>query len=343
MSNESVVKETITQATSLELVNVTKGDFQSLKLAARLFIDRINEISELGISISRITPLKEQLLAFYDMMRYSTQFTREALELQHAFETKLNDFLGRTITLTYVTKEGDLYFYNDAHIGELYAKATRNRGRGNIGRTKMFESYDIEEQLRVKMLQSAAQRKGVYIEALQRWEHNKNEDTMNYDPSYHTFYWHLRSSRYISGWTDPIATRGIIAEGYADAVINEAEDVKTDSLEPSLEALWLNHIVPNSVAAAITGDVALQGDGNILFAVKSGSFSTAQFGQYVRLAYNILQINEMNVEDFKEALPQLIKVNDLTNQIITAANEKSKRDLANEVQSEVQLTININL
>ena len=339
MNNEQVVKQAIIDETSPELVKVTEGDFQALKQAAQIFIDRVNEISELGISISRIVPLKDQLQAFYDMMRNSTVFTREALALQHIFESQLNGFLGRTIYLTYVNRDGNLYYYDMAHIKELYSKATRNRGRGNITKGKMFESYDLEKSLQNKMRLSAAQRAGVYSEAIKRWEHNKTDDVMNYDPSYHTFYWRLRNNHYIQGWTDPIATRGIIAEGYARAVINEASDVSNNEVESSLEALWSNYIYANSVAGALIGDVTFEAQnmvdqyGNIQFAVKSGSFSTANFGQYLRLAYNVIQIKDITLQDFKENFGILINVNDATTAFIEAANKVAEEKGQEELQN----------
>ena len=63
-----------------------------------------------------------------------------------------------------------------------------------------------------------------------------------------------------------------------------------DKIELGLKTLWTEHILKDSVGAAIKGDVVLTRNGHIQFAVKEGSFSTAKIGQYVRLAYNILQL-----------------------------------------------------
>ena len=351
MSNESVIQTAIQDATAPKLVEVTEGDYQALKQAAQAFLDRINEISELGFSISRYNTLADQISNFYTFMRQSTAFTREALNLQHIFELQLNQFLGRTIYLTYVNRDGSLYFYDDAHTGELYAKATRNKGRGNIGKSKMFDSQDLEKELQARMNQSAAQRQAVYGEAIKRWEKNKNEDIMHYDPSYHTFYWRLKGTHYIQGWTDPIATRGVIAEGYARAVINEASDVGNDNIESSLKALWFKYIYTNSVAGALIGDVVFSNQemvdqyGNLQFAIKSGSFSTANFGQFLRLASNIVQVPNLTLQEFKDNFRTLINIGKATDAFIESAKINAEKRGAEQIQkqaSNTKITININ-
>lgn len=347
MSNESVIQQAIQDATAPQLVEVTEGDYQALKQAAQAFLNRVNEISDLGFSISRYNSLADQISNFYTFMRQSTAFTREALTLQHTFETQLNQFLGRTIYLTYVNRDGSLYFYDEAHTGELYSKATRNRGRGNIGKTKMFDSQDLEKELQARMNQSAAQRQAVYGEAIHRWEKNKNEDVMHYDPSYHTFYWRLKNTHYIQGWTDPIATRGVIAEGYARAVINEAPDVSNIEIESSLQALWHKYIYADSVAGALIGDVIFSSQdmidqyGNLQFAIKSGSFSTANFGQFLRLASNIIQVPNLTLQEFKDNFKTLINIGAATDAFINSARQTAENKTTKQTSKNIKINLNI--
>lgn len=95
---------------------------------------------------------------------------------------------------------------------------------------------------------------------------------------------------------------GPIAEGYAGAVINEDPEVSNSKMEHSLEVLWRNHIQKDSLGAAIKGDIVLDSNGKIQFAIKSGSFSTARIRQYILLAYNMLRLNYLSPE-------QLVNVN----------------------------------
>lgn len=66
--------------------------------------------------------------------------------------------------------------------------------------------------------------------------------------------------------------------------------------------MWRNHIQKDSIGAAIKGDVVLDSNGKIQFAIKSGSFSTARIRQYILLAYNMLRLNYLSPE-------QLVDVN----------------------------------
>ena len=325
-SNDIMVEETIIQATSNGVFKVHEGDYNQLRQAANLFLQEVNKISQINHNILSCNSIKEQIKEIYNKMRDAESNTQKALQLQHIFETQINDFMGRTIYLTYVDRQGNLNIYDDANIGKLYSMATVNKGRGNISASKMFDAMDVNADLKQKLENSIKNKAGVFRQAVSRWESDKNQLTKDYDPSKNTFYWRLYDY-HISGWTNPIATRGIIAEGYAGAVINEDFEVDNNTMEYSLKALYEKHIDKDSIGGAIKGDVVLKDDGQIQFAIKSGSFSTAMFGQYVRLAYNILQIQQLTPQQFENALPALVNFRKITNQIIEAAALKGEQEI----------------
>ena len=158
--------------------------------------------------------------------------------------------------------------------------------------------------------------------AIERWKENSNEGIKDYDPSVKTFYWRINPP-YL-GWTSKIDTQGIIAEGYAEAVINNRNDVVNSALESSLKALWEKYIQKDSIPAAIKGDVILDGT-NVQFAIKQGSFSTAKIGQYINLAFNITQLNDdIIVQDFYLALPKLLSLSNTANKIVSILNSKAQ-------------------
>lgn len=331
-SNENVVTNSIIETVAPDLVEVDYNDFKQLKVAANQFInkveDMINKVHHTHQLIQNKSSIKNSLTIFYQLMRESTQFTREAVILQHAFETQLNNFLGRKIYLSWVNDEGHILYFDEGNIGRLYANATANRGRGNISASKiknMMDVNDLTDALQKKLEESEKLRAHVYNLAIMRWSGNESDETIkNYNPSKKTFYWKLIDNHHISGWTKPINTKGVIAEGYAGAVINEDPNVVSSNLEYSLKVLYENHIQKDSIGAAIKGDVVWNEDGNIQFAIKEGNFSTAKFGQYLNLAYNTIQINMISAIEYEKYLPKLIRVSKTADKILLDINQKSE-------------------
>ena len=95
-------------------------------------------------------------------------------------------------------------------------------------------------------------------------------------------------------------------------------------MEYSLKVLYENHIQKDSVGAAIRGDVVWNENGNIQFAIKEGSFSTARFGQYLNLAYNTIQIKMISANEYEKYLPKLIRISKVADSILTNINQKSE-------------------
>ena len=340
MAANSQIRKNIEKITNENVYRVHQGDYNELKQASLMFLDEVGKLSKKNHNIMSKDTIRQQIDAIYKDMRQAERNTQQALKLQHIFEQQLNEFMGRTIYLTYVNSQGGMYIYDDANIGKLYSTATGNKGRGNIAASKMFDALDVQQDLKQKILKSIENRKQVYQVAIRRWERNyqqdfdptKTESGKAYNPSKNTFYWRLHDY-HITGWTDPITNRGWIAEGYAGAVINQDEFVNSKFIESSLQALWKN-MKQDSIGGAIKGDVVLKNDGSIQFAIKSGSFSTAKFGQYVRLAYNISQINLLTPTQFETVLPKLVNFGKITDKIIETANQYGKKQLEFKIGKE---------
>lgn len=305
MNNNQEEKKKLKENIQKELAELidqeTINDFNILQNAAKNFLNDaqiLSDIYQRGISF---TTIKSKITELYKGMREDSQYAQRMLEYQHEFENHLNEFLGRKIYLAYVTESGHINYYDDANIGKLYQEGTANRGRANISKNKIFSANDLTDNLKKAVDESEKRRIKVYQEAIRRYEKNDSEKAMHYSPSEKTFYWWkteknvIKGTRELGGVTDKILNKGIIAEGYAGAVINEDVNVLNNKIELGLQTLWINHIAKDSVGAAIKGDIVLDNDGRIQFAIKEGSFSTARIGQYIRLANNILQM------DFLEA------------------------------------------
>lgn len=309
----------------------TFNDFNQLKQAADKFLKDVQILSnQYQQGLSR-TSIKQKITDLYTGMRQDTKYSQEILSYQHEFETRLNEFIGRKIYLTYVTETGHINYYGEANVGKLYQEGTANRGRVNIGESKIFDANDLTENLKMVVNRAEQQRIKVYQEAIRRYTKNDSETKMNYAPSEKTFYWWkkeketIHEAKNLDGWTDKILNKGIIAEGYAGAVINEDTHVMNNKIELGLKTLWTDHIAKDSIGAAIKGDVVLTSNGHIQFAIKEGSFSTARVGQYVRLAYNILQLQflDANILQRPEVFKKMVGNSKNLDEFLNAVEEES--------------------
>lgn len=327
---EQIFQETITKVTVDEIVKSDKGDYQKLQAAAKLFLDQVQMTSDLYEDAIKQRKVADKIREMYSNMRDEETYTQKILGYQHEFETSLNNFLGRTIYLTYVKDDGSFSFYDDFNIGKLYEKATKNTGRGNLSESKMFDANDLQANINQTIQHSVEKRREVYVTALARYR-NENDEARNpisnrhYKPDERTFYWQQRSGRL--NHTDRIMNEGLIAEAYAGAVINESSDINSE-IEGSLRNLWYNHIKgqKDSVGAAIKGDVVYKDNGDIQFAVKKGSFSTAKVGQYVNLALNIMQLKLLTPEELQKNFSQMVKITKASQQFIES--EKARIEAA---------------
>lgn len=331
MGNEQIIESVIRETTAQAISDVDMESFLSLQNAAKVFLNDIEMLSKTYESLISKSSLKSKITALYKEMRASSAETQRIISAQHRFEEELNRFLNRTIYLTYVKDDGTLLFYGDANIGKLYSQATANRGRGNISASKLFDANDLQESIKDDIEESMANKVAVYRTAIKRYKSNTDEAKMNYSPSAKTFYWYAVGTKI--GWTSPIVNEGPIAEGYADAVINQDSAISNSNIESSLQLLWEKYIGKDSVGAALKGDVVYHKDGRIQFAIKKGSFSTAMVRQYIVLAYNILQLKKLTAEQLANpntfaALTGLSRKTDI---VLERLREDSEKVLAEEL------------
>lgn len=313
---KDVTTETITKN---ELVS-----FPELKFAANTFLQAINfqsSIAQHQNLVKQMEAVKDLSKALYSNMKSNSIYAQNIMLAQHAFEQVLNRFLNRQIHLTYVGADGLISVYDEVATTEIWRRATGNEGRVSVS-AKNILSIDVGEQVREineQLKASAASKQGVYLKALERWEESKESSAAN---EYKTFWWKPNVSAF--GRTNKIDTKGVIAEGYAEAVINNRNDIINSSLENSLKNLWEKYIGKDSVPASIKGDVILEGT-NVQFAIKSGDFSSAKVGQYINLAFNITQLSDAILrQDFEASLPKLINLSKISQQIIKAINLKAE-------------------
>ncbi len=322
--NGQVIKNNMIEGTAAGIAKEEDPPYKTLQESAKVFLNGVQELIE-GTKINNRTDMlknisKGSILELEKRMAKSNQNTQTALGYQHVFEEQLNVFFGRTIYLTYVTDDGNINYYNEATIGRLYrerARAGSGKGKFNksiINEKKMndgsisegFETKDLQEELKERLEKSQMDKQFVYVTALQRYNNttSKPED-YHYNFPEKTFYWHY-SSTYL-GHTEKINNRGDISEWYVDAVVNEDRNITENYLERSLQELWKRYGKGKRDIAygIIKGDITLKTDGSIQFAVKYGEFDSAKIGQFVRMAYNILQLKSFTKEELEKNLSSI--------------------------------------
>ena len=279
-------------------------------------------------------------------MRVDTEYTRDALAAQHEFEVHVNAFLNRNVYLAYVYPDGTVDFGGEDALARLYGMATAQFGRGNVSagsvNDDIFKDRDeIIHALQSQYERAADERKEVYVEAVRRYlaqppEAHYYKKSTKHDWS-KTYWWYIKNRQDSSAWghTDKINNIGDIAEGYVDTVVNEDTNVNNSHLEESLESLWA-HIRRNNTPAIIREDVSLKNSkGDIQFAVKSGSFSTASIGQYYRFAQNIVKLKFLTAKDLEnnDVFKALISNNTKTTQVRERLNEIYAQKIINDFNS----------
>lgn len=325
--NEKNIKQTLAQETAKGTKPQAVKDIKEIKKLARSFLKKADEIGTLGNSFLSARGRTEIDWASYEKMpdiiqnykkQTTTTFIRKMLTLQHSFDKSLDKILNRKITLTYVNEEdGNIFFYNDRQVSQLYKNATAGTEEAEEGRTsgsisanfaklknkkgKSISPFNIgdDKDLQKRLKESLRQKNKVYVKLMERYNSNDDEEKKKYNPSENTFYWRIYDAHHITNHSHPFANKGDIAEAYVNAVVNEDNNINNNSIEQSLRNLYFTYLENvsgenkhDSLSAISKGDVKLKENGYFQFAVKTNSFSTASFTAYIRFAINILALRD---------------------------------------------------
>lgn len=335
-SNEQTVKEVLEEISAQKIYEQQQVSLNEIQAVANKFLEEYNEAyrkwQSLSSRINNTQSLRNKINQTYLYMRQDENITRKMLEMVHTFETDLNNLFHRTIYLTYVDKQtGQLMFYDEIQTGKIYQQATKNRGRGNISQSKIIEmeQSQLEDKLKKALKQSIENKKGVYQQALSRYDKNASENHMNYDPSKNTFWWRQQNNWPKINHTDPFANRGWIAEGYATAVLQDDTNFNNTNQEESLSMLW-QYMNINSKPAAVEQDLVF---GNIEFAIKSGNFSTPMVGQFINLATAITFMKKdfFDLNYFRKIASKVVNKRNLTEKTIAKAERQAIKEIEKEL------------
>ncbi len=351
MSNEQVVNTSIKNELVPEMIKVVEGDVQQIKKAALYFTTQVQKVYQDAIhnlGLIQKSSFRNGRQILYNYMRQSGSFTRQLLQLQHYFEAQLDNFLGRTIYFTWVDQHsGNILYLDEVETGQVYKKASRTThgaGAGSIKGASVLSTVRaysepgvkitevitsttsaMEESLRKKLQESQHKRKYVYLNAILRFKQPKSGNR----------FWWRPSNQRKRAYTISFSGTGRIAEGYVDAVVNEDPNVEAysegDALENSLKYLYLNHIEIENIAGIIKGDVVMESNGNIQFAVKTGNFNTASFGPAYILATEIQNNDFLSKQELQKKLPELIKTQQVALNILQEIYNQVEQQLNSQL------------
>lgn len=274
--------------------------------------------------------LNSGLSLVYEEMRKSQQLTRDLINQQYLFEQALNRFLGRTISLAWVSFEtGELIIASSLQERQIYNHlATRNKGRGNLSFRKELvnqlrqnmekEMTNPKETLEKELLRLIKERedkyKALFLQVKTRWEMNHTKPTAWTDywwKEYRdTLWWRTgwrqgTFNKYTYGHSTKI-NRGYISEAYVNLIMGNDKGTKFFlplssyglGLEQNVLRYWeymQQSRSVNPIPGVVSGDVKLSlnnSNGSIQFSVKSTqSFSTAKIGPYIQIAYVLASID----------------------------------------------------
>ena len=313
---KSTIQKPLEDLVSQSLADSGRQEFLILQQKAQKFLTNIKNYSDLFESSTKriaYTSIRANLSKVYSLMKKDIELTQNLILEAHNFEGAVNEFLNRTMYLTYVQDDGTILFLDEAHTGDLYRTATANAGRGNIGKDKINNFNDLVEELNNVIQKSVAKNKPIYKNALNRWEKK------NFGYRKH-FYYQLEGKWYPSR---RVRTKGRIAEAYVQLVVDNNTTVDKEY------GLYLldSRIDIDNIPAVVKGDVVFDESGNVHFAVKEGSFSTAKISSYYYLALNIVAIkNPPSKEEFQQALPKLVRISQTADKIIEKMNQEVETD-----------------
>lgn len=293
----------------------------------------------------------------YDYMAQDQELTREIIKAQEQFQAAKNKVNNITMGLIYfdINSNKIIVSSQDAMAKFLKKYATTStsksgRGRGNVSlqgeeRQKELIENDLNNDKIWKELTelinkiSEPYKESVLDEALFRWANQdmyykrrvQKQNTKKYKNS---FYWWPTKGETKIGWSNSYRNRGYIAEGYIAALLDLPDSFKNpndENEEENIKILNYYTAATNNKGASKEQDIVMNFNTGHLqfryqFAVKSGSFSTARVGQYIKQALDVLIYKTIYSENSTDFLTKKIKYNNIIEYIDEEIKKIARKD-----------------
>lgn len=366
-ANQEIINEVLQEVTLLGAND--QEAFKDLQKAAKTFIEKIEETIKIEenhkqhfLNCKNIAQLKPLLEDFQIYVR--EQKNNKAREkninaiiatAMHNFDKALDIFLNRKTHLTVVLPDGTIFVYGDIGTGQVYDRATGNKGLQasirmdddlkDLVKQNTQKGIDIEILNHIRNLINAGieNKKGIYAEASKRFDNSPNmkysKVEFEYNNKYSIYWWISHGN--LGGKSKPLTDRGDVAEAYIESIVNPIPGVlmQVNHMEQSLQNLSTIYIDKHdSISALKKADIIIKGTHfnniSIQLAVKAGpKFNSQRYRQYIVLAYNLL-----NLPPLSKAALESIGIDTLGNtqkerliEALEEATNKKVQDLINEI------------
>lgn len=323
-------------------------DFEALQKAATTFLAEIINIYNGG---SRYRKNNGEIMRLWSIYRDATT-ARELALSQQRFSFALDQYLGRTIVLTYVAPDGQIYMYTEEGEAEILSKVGKNVGRANFNasawlggkRGHVPQQYqklmDGEVDLIQKIHRSTSQRQEIYAEGIRRYDFNQSSKSHSSPQEKRRYYYKFNPPYHQFPPTG--FSRGEVAEAYVNAVMKEDENIKSDEMETSLQTLYEKYIASHkdNIPAIVKGDVVVnEENGKISLAVKGQSASTAKIGQYIVAAHEISRMSMPPAEGVQKWLESLPDIAIYAKKVEEEAQKQAEGNVDRAFEQILQVTV----
>ena len=339
------IDKLVKQVTKNVLLEEKQISIDQFKIICQNFLQSIHR--QVDILVNRKN-LIERIQAIGALMHDDVSSLQNILILSHTFESALNNFLGRTIPITWVSNTGNIKIAEESTVLSLYGSANLGlsaqhdlkagiSGRSYAGRIEGVNNKTFSKEVtdpKLKQLQeqinkSSENKKRVFVEAKRRYSNSPNmayASNPKTSGTVQNIYWRVF---YTNGsrlrHSQKIANAGYLGEGYVALILHTKNDVVNEKITfPSsknappynligqdyLRQLADYALQGDAIPGIVRGDINADETGNIQLAIKQGrNFGTASIAGNVAIAYAILYKSQNQLLNPQNIRKQLQNVN----------------------------------
>lgn len=314
--------------------------YEQLKKSANVFLNIVSQAYESNKYLNLVGGDKE--IARIWNAKYDQKTARTLAIAQTNFSNALDKYLDRKILLTLVTSKGDLRLFNEDAEVDILSHIVSDEGRNKFNPSywnkarqikflpatlKTGESIDLINWIK----KSVSSKKEVYAKGVDRYEEMLKSKKWS-----RRFYWWYSNRR---GFPKEGFSKGQMAEGYANIVIENNSNFDNNTPETSLKYLYDNYIYhkKESIEAVKKGDIQIDKKGSLSLAIKYENASTARIGQYISVAYHISTSSLLSKESLNKWIQKIPKIHNFVKQFENESEEILFEDVLKNHLSNIKI------
>lgn len=332
---------------ALKEAEKVKGNYEMVKKESIKFINSLNNLKDsTSISIS---------VSDFKISNYKTakERTRQSLRNDKVvqaildFEKAFNNFMGRTITLTMVDDEGQVFFYDDKAQSDIYLKSggkSTSRISLAFGKANEEKNVKVLQEIFDQVFETSEEKKHikrveeVYRTAISRYDETHVKGSSGTENNF--IYWHDPGTTRKYAF---VKSKGLLGEGYVKALFSIDNNISEDERfgeeldKYNLENYYYNYVLAaDNRSGSVIGDIADSILDSMQLAVKNKKGYSQTFANLVTIAQHIIE-NEVSIESMKEWIEKQEKGRSKEFQnspLIKKINKRLTENVKNSVEGE---------